>query len=472
MNLSDCFIFVVVSILITGARCVVTYTEVIAAEGSQAVLPCQYPALLISHPPIIVWSHMEKGTIWRKERNGLEYRGSKWSQRVQCPHNQYDKGKFDLQINSVTEEDGGLYSCKLDDGKHDNQVMLRIIKVSINPSDPILGTYASLTCSLTPWRHAVSVEWRLNNTPYFPQTRTIWNKENALKNLRVTEKDSGTWTCVVSYDGNKGQASATMSVKGIIQPPKDNAKVYATVGSAVTLPCVFSPSLRPLSSGWKKVNAGGPSARDLQLLSLPLSSSPARLRWDKSIHISEVTYEDEGNYTCAGTIGLQRLTRTMQLVVAKVVPLKEKNSMTLTCQLADTSEVIKYEWVHVTYDQNGTALPGPIWEGKDVTISDGSEESWGEWTCSFYGKEGLLGNVTYNIHLMSGLSGRKSSGLSNNTATVVGLGFLLAVLLLILAQMYKNHQRRKRIFQYPALETIVHTISNEREEQERNRGKN
>lgn len=43
--------------------------------------------------------------------------------------------------------------------------------------------------------------------------------------------------------------------------------------------------------------------------------------------------------------------------------------------------------------------------------------------------------------LTGGLSGQKSSGGSRNTAAVVGLGFLLLVLLLILAQMYKNHQR-------------------------------
>lgn len=42
-----------------------------------------------------------------------------------------------------------------------------------------------------------------------------------------------------------------------------------------------------------------------------------------------------------------------------------------------------------------------------------------------------------------GLSGQKSSGVSHNTAAVVGLSLLLLVLLLILAQMYKNHQRVK-----------------------------
>lgn len=159
--------------------------------------------------------------------------------------------------------------------------------------------------------------------------------------------------------------------------------------------------------------------------------------------------------------------------------------MTLTCQLTDSSEVTDYEWVHVVYDLNGTQSVGSIQKGKTLSISKVSEENMGEWTCLFYGKEGILGNVTYHIQLMSkfsllydnmlqiskiyrpywidhhakchilplfvfilffpagGLSGQKSSGLSHNTTAVVGLSFLLLVLLLILAQMYKNYQRVK-----------------------------
>lgn len=69
-------------------------------------------------------------TIWRKERNGLEYRGSRWSQRVQCPHPQLESGTFSIQINSVTEDDVGLYSCKVYLRKQviEKQVMLRLIK--------------------------------------------------------------------------------------------------------------------------------------------------------------------------------------------------------------------------------------------------------------------------------------------------------------------------------------------------------
>lgn len=104
---------------------------------------------------------------------------------------------------------------------------------------------------------------------------------------------------------------------------------------------------------------------------------------------------------------------------------------------------------------------------------------------------------------IEGQTGQKTAGVSHNSAVLVGLSLLLFVLLLTLAQMYKNHQRvkytafififnniiynfifgksviiliyfypqRKRTFQYPALETIVHNISNEREMKGRSQAK-
>lgn len=78
----------------------------------------------------LLWFPFIYSTIWRKERSGLEYRGSRWSQRVQCPHLQLDSGTFSIQINNVTEDVVGLYSCKVDLRNQviEKQVMLRLIK--------------------------------------------------------------------------------------------------------------------------------------------------------------------------------------------------------------------------------------------------------------------------------------------------------------------------------------------------------
>lgn len=86
--------------------------------------------------------------------------------------------------------------------------------------------------------------------------------------------------------------------------------VYAAVGSAVTLPCVFSAGLSPKTTSWEKVGVGKP-------IDLNISNRPSFSPWDQSLIINEVELKDQGKYRCAGTINEKRLTRTMQLVVAK-----------------------------------------------------------------------------------------------------------------------------------------------------------
>lgn len=96
---------------------------------------------------------------------------------------------------------------------------------------------------------------------------------------------------------------------GISQPNKSDRKFYASVGSAVTLPCVFSPGLNPTETVLENMDAR--THLDLSNKSVYPTSS------DKSFTIQEVTLGDQGKYRCAGTVKGHRLTRTMQLVVAQ-----------------------------------------------------------------------------------------------------------------------------------------------------------
>ncbi|XP_029958996.1 lymphocyte activation gene 3 protein [Salarias fasciatus] len=461
--------------IITEAGC--ERAEVLVEAGSQAVLPCKSSSLT-QHNPHILWTKANKGTVWRMQQSGLQYWGSSWInrgsqlQRIRCPHSYFDKGDYSLQINSVTEEDGGLYVCHVRFGNQDveREVMLRIITVSFSPSAPVSGMEVFISCGVTPRIGRTSVQWMLNNSPFVPQKGNSPIKYASI--IKAKASVSGKWTCVVNYDGKEGKASASMSVRGIVQPSEDNTRLYAAVGSAATLPCVFSPDLKPLSSAWQKLKQG--SRLSPAVDQLPSSLAASATPDDKSASLSEVSYEHAGNYSCAGTVQGQRLTRTMQLVVAKIVRSQEGSSVTLTCHLSDATEVTGYEWIPVAYDHNGTESEGPILQGRSVSLSGVSQEKWSQWTCRFYGEKGLLGNVTHHIGPMTGLFRQESSGEPQKPAAIIGfigLGFLLLFLLLILLQVYKNHQRRKRILQYPALETIVHTVSNEREERQRNRVK-
>uniref|UniRef100_A0A667X4L4 Ig-like domain-containing protein n=1 Tax=Myripristis murdjan TaxID=586833 RepID=A0A667X4L4_9TELE len=480
------FIFGGITLLMTGVRCEVT--EVFVKAGDLAVLPCK------SFPPspsaaAVYWVKDKGGTVWRKQKSGLQYWGSTWSQdgtpRAQCPYSEFGRGDYSLHITNVREEDGGNYTCRvLDGGNVDEQkVTLRVVKMSVSPPVPTLGNDVSISCNITPWPRGAILLWRLNESPFASQNgmRAVPRPGRDITGYvmmgKATERISGNWTCEVLYRGQtQTLVTVPLSVKGIVQPSSDNTKVYAAVGSAVTLPCVFSPSLILSGPTWEKLSSGSrsPSTPDFRPASFTPSPSSSQQPWDRSVSVGEVGVDDEGTYRCSGTAGGYKLSRTLQLVVARSnkISSKKKATVTLTCLLSDESEVTDYKWVHVTHDFNGSQSERSVQTGKVLKIDKMAEENSGEWACRFYGEKGILGNVTYHIPLMSGLTGESATGISNNTGTVIGLSFLLVVLLLILAQMYKNHQRRKRIFQYPALETIVHTIANEREERDRNRAKN
>ncbi|XP_041648748.1 lymphocyte activation gene 3 protein-like [Cheilinus undulatus] len=476
MILLEFFILGMITFFMKGGQC--ELTEVFAEAGSQAVLPCKCDPSS-TYPHAVIWTKANKGTVWRKQKSGLQYWGSGWTrngtQRAQCFHSQFERGDYSLQINSVRMEDGGMYSCKITQGSQltENVVMLRIMKVRASPLVPIWGKDVTITCDVTPYPDGATLRWTLNNSPFVPSTETTPPK---VVKEEATLRINGKWTCVVEYKGKEAQASATLAVKGIIKPSEDSTKLYAAVGSDVYFPCVLSPGLIPSSSAWERIKPGSLfRANTLPLpASFSTSSPPSKSPYDISASMKEVKVEDEGRYRCSVTIEGQQLTRYMQLLIAKIersVVSKKKGSVALTCKLTDTSEITGYEWVHVAYDLNGTQSVGSPQKGKTLTINEMSEENRGEWVCRFYGKQGMLGNVTYHLQLMSGLTGEKQARMSQNTTVIVGLSILLLILLLILAQMYKNHRRRKRIFQFPALETIVHAASNEREERERNRVK-
>ncbi|KAM4601514.1 lymphocyte activation gene 3 protein [Polymixia lowei] len=447
--------------------------EVFVETGSSAVLPCESKS---PSPGVaeIVWTKDNAG-IWRKEKNGLEYRGRNWTNRVGCPNSKVATGDYSLHITGVREEDGGVYTCRVDQDVRPVEVTLRVIKVSFSPLASMEGDDLSISCSVTPWPRGATVGWRLNGKPFGAgnQRGTYYLPNgNRILTGKASQALTGNWTCAVTHQRTESLSTRPLSLRGIIHPLNDNARVYAALGSEVTLPCVFSSGLIPSNTTWEKVNAGSPSPSNPPSLppTFNLSSPSSQHPWDRSVSVREVSSEDEGWYRCSGTAEGHRLTRNLQLVIAKVgrISSTRRAPATLSCDLSDPSEVTNYEWAHVTFDLNGTQSVTSIQEGKVLKFNSATEENAGEWTCRFYGKKGILGNVTYHIHQIGGLTGSGETGTFNNTPTVIGLSFFLVVLLLILAKMYKNHLRRQRTLQFPALEAVVHAISNEREERRRN----
>lgn len=462
-----------ITLLVIGAQCE-EKTEVFVAAGSQAVLPCVCTSSgCPSSAATILWSKSNEGTVWRKQKSGLEYWGHDLMKRVYCPHGNFARGDYSLHIEQVQTEDGGEYICQVKDGMQpvNKVVSLTVITVQLSPPAPMEGDNVSIGCNMQPLPMGATVSWMFNGKP--------WTGHSDADNVIVRKASPnlmGEWTCIVRNRRTEGKVGQTLIVRGIVEPAREEASVYAAVGSEATLPCVFSHGLTVSNVIWESLKES--FLPPFHSLPFPptwnLTSMSYHGPWDRSLIVGEVSVEDGGRYRCSGMADGHKLTREFKLITAQVhsKTFSSGASVILTCDLSDDTEVTGYEWVHLTYDFNGTLSESSVHQGKDLRINTAAEINSGGWTCRFYGDHGILGNVTYSIPVISHLTGDSETvGPSSNTAMVFGLGFLLLVLLLIVGQMYTNYQRKKRILLYPALETIVHSNANEREERERNRMK-
>lgn len=220
--------------------------------------------------------------------------------------------------------------------------------VTVSPAVAVLDNDFSVSCRVTPWPSEARVQWKLNHKALLLRPR-LDNADAArtasVVGGRLTDRLAGRWTCAVNHQGKEWEASATLTIEGelsledvegsicclrlpsgdvllmfslgpsgIVQPWNDGTRVYASVGSAVTLPCVFSASLRPSDTVWEKEENGSVFEAAPRRL---LPATPSQASTDKSATLTEVWPEDGGKYRCSGTVKSYRLTRNVQLVVAK-----------------------------------------------------------------------------------------------------------------------------------------------------------
>ncbi|XP_066539525.1 T-cell surface glycoprotein CD4-like [Hoplias malabaricus] len=446
--------------------------EVFVESGSVAVLPC-----LVSSPyssPAIQWKKVignDLKTVWRRDRSGLEFRSVGKVPHAHCPKPNFREGDYSLQIEAVREEDGGMYYCVVEGNIVDIKVMLRVIKVSFSAAEVLEGENLEVTCSITPQPNS-KLEWKLSNSNIQASTKSLMLNT-------VSQKESGTWTCMVWHSVQRnllGMSSASLQVKGVLAPKDNHAVVYAEVGSSVSLPCNFSDGLILNSSSWTKV-----SSKNSQPVALPssfkMSSSLANPLWDRSALIESVEEADQGMYKCSGQMERadkkRSVERVIKLVTTRVLSSSRSGRLVLTCELSNTTDVTHYEWLRLDYGENATETLTPVQKStsKVLDIRKSEVKDLSGWVCRFYAQQRLLGNVTYHQSIMSTLKVQSEPGSSKKIITVIGLCLLSLLVLLILLQLFKNHRRKKMIMQYPAMETIVHLAANERERRERSKAR-
>ncbi|XP_065126181.2 uncharacterized protein [Paramisgurnus dabryanus] len=441
--------------------------EVVGTYGSVVVLPCRDETSLLSHPTTVYWSKMINNvpkSIWRREKNGIVFRPVKNPPHIHCPNPNFGKADYSLQILGMTDEDVGLYTCEVQGQIRMRKViMLRIIKVLFSPALVVEGSRTEITCKINP-QPEFQIRFRLNGSVTYRKVL-----------YEATQRDSGNWTCQVSYNDVVGKATKYLEVKGISTPPDDSLVLYAAVGSSVALPCLFSEGLDETNVSWERSSTTENSPLPSSFKQSPTGSPVLFGSQDRSAWIETVQDGDEGKYTCSGIIKRSngtpyRVQRRMQLVVARVLRSSSSSKtgqMSLTCHLSDPSQVTSYEWLHVTYGINDTQTMTLVTKSKILRIQKLTEQEIGEWVCRYYGKDGFLGNVTYQIHMTGAQTGESKSTSGRKVGMVMGLGFLFLVIFLILFQMYRNYRRKRKILLYPAMETIVHEAVTERERRER-----
>lgn len=88
--------------------------------------------------------------------------------------------------------------------------------------------------------YGASVKWMLNNSPFLKQSEITLN-HSATKSVvqeKVTVRLTGNWTCVVSYRGEEGKASVSLTPKGT---NLINNYLSQSVGSSIFF-CLFGNS--------------------------------------------------------------------------------------------------------------------------------------------------------------------------------------------------------------------------------------
>uniref|UniRef100_A0A8R1I5Y8 Ig-like domain-containing protein n=1 Tax=Caenorhabditis japonica TaxID=281687 RepID=A0A8R1I5Y8_CAEJA len=250
-----------------------------------------------------------------------------------------------LKIDKVNYGDGGKYKCvatnSLGAAAGEVLVKLRAPPVILQGlHDRIIPTESTVTfeCLLANADSYSSVEWFKDAKPFVPlllppeKRKRLMIDRNILHLKLAEESDSGVYQCVASNDVGSSSSSALLTVKDsapVFPPNAMPRKVFAALGSTVSIPCIFEASPR-LHGRW--ADAGGSR--------LP---EKGRIRdVEGVISIEKVLHEDAGLFFCTAHNKMGKAHAQVQLIVMDKPSIKtnylNEETVNMSCEVELTCE--------------------------------------------------------------------------------------------------------------------------------------
>uniref|UniRef100_A0AAR2JMU7 Ig-like domain-containing protein n=1 Tax=Pygocentrus nattereri TaxID=42514 RepID=A0AAR2JMU7_PYGNA len=354
----------------------------------------------------------------------------RYSARVQTS-NQSSTGNFSVLISDLTEEDGGTYSCWINQNQYRNfSLTVKDCKLS-ETQEKVIHKYPGesvlLPCACSDQRTTpVSVKWERVDSgrtevsnemePYKGRVQ-MFNK-NLPANLsllisNLTEQDQGTFRCSIN---NKHSINITLNIRDCTLSETQEKVIHKYPGESVLLPCTCSDQrTTPVSVKWEHVDSGGTevsnnTANYTGRVQMFNKNVPANL----SLLISNLTEQDQGTYRCSIN-NKQSINIRLNIKDCKLSETQEKDihkypgeSVLLPCTCSDQRTIpVSVKWEHV--DSGGTEVSNKTgnYTGRvqmfnknlpanlSLLISNLTEQDQGTYRCLINNKQSI--NITLNI---------------------------------------------------------------------------
>ncbi|XP_019380934.1 PREDICTED: roundabout homolog 1 isoform X5 [Gavialis gangeticus] len=323
-------------------------SDVMVAVGEPAVMECQPPR-----------GHPEPTISWKKDGSPLDDRDERITIRG---------GK--LMITYTRKNDAGKYVCVGTNmvGERESEVaeltVLERPSFVKRPSNLAVTVEDSAEFKCEARGDPVpTVRWRKDDGE-LPKARYEIRDDHTLKIRKVMAGDMGSYTCVAENMVGKAEASATLTVQVVSEPPHFVVKPrdqVAALGRTVTFQCEATGNPQP-AIFWRREG----SQNLLFSYQPPQSSSRFSVSQTGDLTITNVQRSDVGYYICqtlnvAGSITTKAYLEVTDVIADRPPPVIRQGPVNQTVAVDGT--------LVLTCVATGALMPTILWKKDGVLIS-------------------------------------------------------------------------------------------------------